>query len=197
MKFRNPFGPLDRGLTRLYAFSQSMAEGRTEYGNHEQRTLGVPEEKANLVSSATGVGDWHLPVLDLDVPHRLVPSTTEGHSHLYIDVAVPWDKYVRLLEAMADAGILEHGYVSASIDKGATMVRLPGQLKPLAVGDYVRVNEDIPSTNRGGSTGVVASIADEDAFGLTVRVRFEDGVKFWFAPEELTRTTLDLTAPIF
>lgn len=88
------------------------------------------EGDANLVTSATGVGDWHLPVLDLDVPHRLEPSSTEGHSHLYIDVPVKWDVYVKLLDALANAGIVERGYVEASKAKGATMVRKPGVTKP-------------------------------------------------------------------
>ena len=70
---------------------------------------------------------YHYPVLDLDIPHALVPSTREGHSHLYIrpHEPVPWSVYVRLLEALGDAGILEPGYVRVSIERGATMVRAP------------------------------------------------------------------------
>ncbi len=67
----------------------------------------------------------HLPVLDLDFPAKLVPSRTEGNWHLYLDRAVSWDKYQRLLLAMADAGLIERGYCDASIAKGYTAVRIP------------------------------------------------------------------------
>ena|ERR1700755_1226139 len=67
----------------------------------------------------------HTVVLDIDVPAALVDSTTPGRHHLYIDTPMSWDVYVRLLEAMQEAGILEAGYVNASKDRGFTAVRLP------------------------------------------------------------------------
>lgn len=67
----------------------------------------------------------HTFVVDLDMPATLVPSSTPGHSHLYIDCYMQWEKYVAVLEAMADAGILERGYVGASKARGFTAVRLP------------------------------------------------------------------------
>ena len=67
----------------------------------------------------------HSPVLDIDIPAMLIPSTTPGHWHLYLDAPMPWDTYVQLLDAMADAGILEEGYVAASKARGFTAVRLP------------------------------------------------------------------------
>lgn len=131
--FGNPFGPrLPEGLKRLFVhIDQRKLDNNTEsYIEEESSRRFVSEEEANLVSSATGNGDWHLPVLDIDVPHRLVPSSTEGHSHLYFDVPVKWEDYVTLLEALANAGIVERGYVEASKAKGATMVRKPGVTKP-------------------------------------------------------------------
>jgi len=67
----------------------------------------------------------HRVMLDIDVPAVLVPSSTPGHHHLYIDVYVTWDKYVVLLDALADCGVVERGYVSASKERGFTAVRLP------------------------------------------------------------------------
>lgn len=129
--FSNPFGPrLPQGLTRLFArIDQDKLDRQREDYVAEKYEI-VPEDAANLVTSSTGNGDWHLPVLDIDVPHQLVPSSTEGHSHLYLDVPVKWDVYVVLLRALADAGLVERGYVEASIEKGATMVRKPGVKKP-------------------------------------------------------------------
>lgn len=68
---------------------------------------------------------YHRPVLDLDVPAFLVPSSTPGHSHLYIDRLLNWDAYRQLLTALGRAGIIEDGYVGASIARGHTAVRLP------------------------------------------------------------------------
>ena len=91
-------------------------------------------ETANVVSSimrghtpAPGGGGsgHHLPVLDLDVPAVLIPSSTDGHWHLYLDVQVPDAAYWPMLEALATAGVLEGGYVGASKARGYTSVRLP------------------------------------------------------------------------
>ena len=71
----------------------------------------------------------HTPVLDIDVPCELVRSTN-GHAHLYIDVAVPWDAYLDLLHSLVNCGILEPGYVGASEARGFTAVRLPWVGKP-------------------------------------------------------------------
>lgn len=58
-------------------------------------------------------------------PAFVVPSTTPGHGHLYVDKAMTWDTYQDLLGALVDAGVLEPGYVGASEARGWTCVRLP------------------------------------------------------------------------
>lgn len=89
----------------------------------EEREV-VHVDAADVVSSETAHGH-HFPVLDLDIPHHYEPSTTPGHGHLYLDVPLSWPDYRRLLLALEAAGILEPGYVGASIDRKATFVRLP------------------------------------------------------------------------
>lgn len=89
-----------------------------------------PRLSANLVSSKVKTegdeaNDLHRPVLDIDVPAYLVPSSRPGHSHLYIDVEIPEDKYFNLLDALADCGILEKGYAGVSRARDASAVRLP------------------------------------------------------------------------
>lgn len=64
-------------------------------------------------------------MVDLDVPATLIPSTTPGHSHLYIDVPVNWSDYQLLLDALALVGAVEPGYVQASKARGFTSLRLP------------------------------------------------------------------------
>lgn len=130
--FGNPFSRGPVGLKRLFMRidQDRLDRNREDYDAGPEAYEFVSESEANLVTSATGNGDWHLPVIDLDVPHRLEPSSTPGHSHLYIDVPVKWDDYVALLNELANAGIVEFGYVEASKAKGATMVRKPGVTKP-------------------------------------------------------------------
>lgn len=91
------------------------------------------EAEATLIGSLTNVttkdGPMHLPVIDIDLPCKLIPSSTEGHFHLYIDHPMPWGQYVELLAALAFAGIVEKGYVNASERRGQTFVRKPGVKK--------------------------------------------------------------------
>lgn len=67
----------------------------------------------------------HAPVLDIDFPAAVYPSTTPGKFHLWLDKRVPHDKYMALLDALADAGIIEPGYADVSKKRGYTAVRLP------------------------------------------------------------------------
>lgn len=86
-------------------------------------------EDANLITSKTerypyGV-EYHRPVLDLDFEAALIPSSTPGHYHLYLDKQIPKQAYFNLLRALADAGIIERGFADCAIDRGGTSVRLP------------------------------------------------------------------------
>lgn len=78
-----------------------------------------------LTAGPFGENRMHKPVIDLDLDARLVESSTPGHHHLHIDKAMTWDNYVRLLCVLAEVGLVEPGYVSASIERGHTSVRLP------------------------------------------------------------------------
>jgi hypothetical protein len=89
-------------------------------------------DEANLVSSElVRQRGTHTILLDLDVPARLIPSSTPGHTHLSIDVDVKWEKYLELLELLAEIGVLEPGYVGASKERQATNLRLPWITKDL------------------------------------------------------------------
>ena len=70
-------------------------------------------------------GDEHIVALDIDHEAWLIPSTNPGHSHLYVAVTCQWNKYVKFLEAAADIGLVEPGYVAASKRRGATYLRVP------------------------------------------------------------------------
>lgn len=94
-------------------------------------------EKADGVTSVARV--WldekqfqqveHRPVLDIDFPAALVPSATPGHFHLYLDKVLSHDKYMFLLNALAEVGIIEEGYERASQERGYSSARLPTKPK--------------------------------------------------------------------
>jgi len=83
---------------------------------------------ANVITSEISPG-LHAPVLDLDFGARLVPSSTPGHFHLYLDKAMPWDTYRELLYALSKAGIIETGWANASASNGFSCVRKQGHYK--------------------------------------------------------------------
>lgn len=67
----------------------------------------------------------HRPILDIDFGAALIPSSTEGHFHLYLDKPMTWKNYKRLLNVMAEVGVIEPGYAQASIERGYSSTRLP------------------------------------------------------------------------
>lgn len=85
----------------------------------------VTAPQANLVTSIGQFEDLHYPVLDLDFRAHLQPSSTPGHSHLYLDRPLTWTDYVLLLTVMQKVGLIEAGYVDVSLKRGHTSVRLP------------------------------------------------------------------------
>ena len=86
-----------------------------------------PVQEANMITSldTTGYGGVHRPVLDFDFDAQLIPSSTEGHHHLFIDKLMSTDNYFKLLDVMAEVGLLQEGFVKNSKQRGATSVRLP------------------------------------------------------------------------
>lgn len=96
-------------------------------GDHERVITDLLD--ANVITSKIDGDPWwsnlHKPVLDIDHAVKVVPSSTPGHCHLYIDKSMTWGQYTRLLDVLADVGLVEPGYVAASIARGHTAVRLP------------------------------------------------------------------------
>lgn len=86
-------------------------------------------DDANLVFSGRPDG-LHAPAIDLDIAAFMVPSSTLGHSHLYINNPVSWWRYRRLLRELFMCGIINEGFYKASIERKGTFLRRPGYLKP-------------------------------------------------------------------
>ena len=106
-----------------------MTEPRTEvyveFGDYNREPLVPTEEHPANAYFSQGADGYHYPCIDIDIPVRLVPSSTPGHSHLYVDEPITWATYKNLLVALAKAGIVEEGYLNASVNQGGTTVRMP------------------------------------------------------------------------
>lgn len=95
------------------------------YESHHVNTNSIDEAEI-ILSHEIDSDPWeHRPVLDIDFPVHVVPSSTPGHFHLYLNKKMTWGKYKNLLRALMEAGILESGYVIVSMERGYTSVRLP------------------------------------------------------------------------
>lgn len=111
----------DHQLARIPTGSNEPAED-----DYSAQHVDVDDiETADIVTSHDPGLNRHRPVLDIDFPVSVIPSSTPGHHHLYIDKPMEWTRYQLLLEALADAGVIEQGYANVSIARGYTSVRLP------------------------------------------------------------------------
>jgi hypothetical protein len=95
--------------------------------------IGVTEtmhpEEAVLISSRLVGSKHHAPILDIDFPATLIPSSTPGHHHLYLDTEMSWRTYRRLIKALARAGVIEKSWAKASLRSGDTLLSPPWKKK--------------------------------------------------------------------
>lgn len=111
-------------------YEENVGEYRPTVMSPDYGTV-VTSEVANERWSASGT---HKPVLDIDLPVTLIESSTPGHFHLFIDKELPWHDYLKLLTVLAELGIIEEGYLSASKSRKHTAVRLPWIKKEVSDG---------------------------------------------------------------
>jgi hypothetical protein len=122
------------------ALARAEFDSTSYDGNDHEGVTDI--EHANLITSIVDTGvpsrlggrlAQHKVVIDVDLPVKVIESSTPGHFHLFIDHAMEWSTYVALLEALAAAGIVEPGYFAAAVGRGHTAVRLPWVRKPAVV----------------------------------------------------------------
>jgi hypothetical protein len=67
--------------------------------------------------------------LELGVPVQILPSSTPGHHHVYIDAEMKWRPYRALCKAMVRVGLLESAFVDLMISHSMSMLLRPGLTK--------------------------------------------------------------------
>jgi hypothetical protein len=92
--------------------------------------IDVPATLEHGVFVANG-GDFSFTVPG---PAWLIPSSTEGHSHLYVHVNWPWERVLEELVDFTRAGVVEEGYLQVSRKRGFTALRLPWIRKEVTSG---------------------------------------------------------------
>lgn len=115
-------------------------------------------EHANLVSSQVFYDEqkltaYHTPIIDLDIPAQLIPSTTPGHSHLFIDKLLTDEQYDKLLRVLVEVGIVQKGILDLQWETDKmTCARLPGIIKEvnsLSSGGKISASTETFETSSG------------------------------------------------
>jgi hypothetical protein len=101
-----PVGPLANGV------SSEVVPWRPKFSWPDM----IPESE---------VPPQHTLMLDIDMPVRVLDSSTTGHHHLVIDRLMPWADVEKVLDVLVQVGIVEPGYAAASKARKATFLRTP------------------------------------------------------------------------
>lgn len=117
--------PLDFKNRKLFKVTKWSGGSEQDDGKMEVEQVDSLDTADIVASVDRYCGLYHNLMLDIDGPAALVPSSTAGHSHLYIEAAMTWENYAKLLDVLADCGIIERGYADASKARGFTALRLP------------------------------------------------------------------------
>lgn len=135
MNRRTPLSALPRWLqTRLHNLRLVTAvDWSRRYDDKGNLVPSNGRSTATLAGAEAVTSQWrrtgdtydHMILVDLDVEAALVPSSTPGHHHLYIDAEVRWEDYLAMLRAMQKCGVVEKGYVDATEARGEAYLRLP------------------------------------------------------------------------
>jgi hypothetical protein len=107
---------------------EPLLKSLLEYRQDSDRWMVVDPGDGNLVSSVTDKGT-HMPIIDLDFPHQYIPSSSNGHAHLYLDVEMNRFKLFILVTALYLTGVIELGHWVWTLRRGASFVRKADVLK--------------------------------------------------------------------
>lgn len=168
-------------VTNWGADSSEMASGEDRQAVEQlgeaqvvsSHIIGTPkrqDDPSPLESIFSTLGDFHRRhqiVLDVDHPAWLVPSSTPGHHHLYVEIpdGVPEPDYFEFLDAAAKIGLIEPGYANVSKQRGHTDVRLPWVTK-----DGVDVDEPKAIKDGHDASGVTSAEIKPEDLSLTASI---------------------------
>lgn len=119
-------GPLGRNeVPSIYDHVMYEAAYSTGYSDYYVQPKTSDPARANVVSSEIEGTDLHTLMIDIDMPARLIESSTPGCYHLYIDRPMTYKQLKAILEPMMNAGVVEEGFYKMFIKHKATHLRPP------------------------------------------------------------------------
>lgn len=135
-------------LTRISGTSRILIKSPTPDSGQIARLGGrlvdcgfvAPSERERSVQLVKPDGGAAATLFTLNVGAKLLPSSTEGHFHLYIDHETTWNKFLQLMGVMYAAGFLGLDYFQMCVQSEMSFVRKPGVTK-------VQASEDARSAN--------------------------------------------------
>lgn len=121
-----PLPLLPQPPMRLLAWFDENASPETKkYGGHIHVNQGPDGQGPNSVLSRTTVAGVHLPILDDDRGlFHVIPSSTPGHQHVYINQPLEAEKWIELLKLLAEVNIVDPKWAKASIEQGTATLRM-------------------------------------------------------------------------
>ncbi len=132
-------GPLGRNeVPSIYNhvyYGAKIHVAKGPYGGYWEKPVVHSPQYADVVSSEVEGTKLHTLMLDIDMPARLIESSTPGCYHLYIDCPMTWPKLLSILNPLADAGVIERGFLKMAKKHKATHLRPPWMTK--AENEYV------------------------------------------------------------
>ena len=105
--------------------SQHEFAQRVEYSFELDDSNVILSRVVPTLANLEGPVSQHKTLVDIDMPVKLIESSTPGHFHLYIDKAIAWEDYRLLLIVLERCGIISTGYLDAALTRGYTTLRLP------------------------------------------------------------------------
>jgi hypothetical protein len=113
------------GLERSRSGSDEISEESFRHNAKDGNLRFADPGKGTLISSLIGP-DQHLPILDLDLPHKYVPSRSSGHGHLYLNHKPLTDaEYFTFMVMLEKYGVVSRGSLEQLKAVNASTVRPP------------------------------------------------------------------------
>ncbi len=112
-------------------FRARLKSDSSKYGKEEKldgpMQLSHPYD-ANLISSER-IDGKHLLMLDIDHEHYYAESSTPGHAYLVIHHELDQEAMLEILTVLGKHGIVQTGFMQATLDRGFSALRMPGVSK--------------------------------------------------------------------
>ena len=102
------------------------------YGGIKKKNVTEADKEQGIEPNLFGSkvnNNIHLPMFDIDYSAELIPSSTKGHFHLYLNRPITWYRYKKVLRAMWKAGLIEKGVYLGALHYKEVYLRKPGVKK--------------------------------------------------------------------